>query len=296
MRHGLRASWVRTPDRDASRPAPWATLRDFLVERLAADADVDRLLAEGRFVDAGGRPIAGGEPYAPNALIWFHRDLRPETEIPFDIEVLYRDERIIVVDKPHFLATTPRGRHIMNSVVARARDRFDLPDLGAAHRLDRATAGVLVLTTERRWRASYQGVFEARAATKIYEALAPVRTDLHWPRTVESHIEKVRGTLQARERSDREPNARTVIELVEVRGQVGRYRLRPTTGRTHQLRVHLFALGIPILGDPLYPRILEVAEDDFSSPLQLVARELAFTDPIDGTPHAFVSRFPLQWP
>lgn len=293
-RHGLEAAWVRTPDAD--RPAPWPTMRDFLADRLAADAPVESMLRAGRFVGADGTPFTGAEAYAPHTFVWFHRDLREEPVVPFRIGVLHRDERLVVVDKPHFLSTIPRGRHVTQSVVVRLREALDLPELSPAHRLDRLTAGVLLLTTERRWRAPYQQVFEHRLARKTYTALAPVRPGLTFPLEVANHLHKRRGVLQADVVAGRAPNTHTTVELVETRGTYGRYRLTPTTGKTHQLRVHLTGLGIPILGDPLYPEVLDVDIDDFTTPLELVARTLSFPDPISGQPRTFTSAIGHTWP
>lgn len=295
QRHGLDASWVRTPDRDPDAAAPWATLGEFLVERLAPDAGVADLLARGAFVDASGRPLSGAEPFRPHTFVWFHRPPAPEPSVPFPVIVLHADDRVVVVDKPHFLATTPRGVHARETVLARLRETLALPDLAPAHRLDRLTAGVLLLTTAPRHRAAYAGLFQDRAVTKVYEALAPLDPSLTFPLRVRSRIVKERGRLQAREVAG-EPNAETLIELVEARGEWGRYLLAPTTGKTHQLRLHLSGLGLPIVGDPLYPRVLDVARDDFTAPLQLVARRLSFVDPVDGTPRDFTSRLPLRWP
>lgn len=293
-RHGLEAAWVRTPD--AGKPAPWVSLGDFLHDRLSDQAPVAAMLSAGRFVRSDGTPITGTEPYAPHTFLWFHRDLRKEPEVPFEVAVLHRDERIVVVDKPHFLSSIPRGRHITQSVVVRMRAALDLPELSPAHRLDRLTAGVLLLTTERRWRAPYQQVFEHRRATKTYTALAPVRPDLALPTEVSNHLHKRRGVLQADVHPDRAPNTHTVIDLLEARGAYGLYRLLPTTGKTHQLRVHLNGLCIPILGDPLYPEVLDRDIDDFSTPLELVARTLAFVDPISGEQRTFTSRIEHRWP
>lgn len=293
-RHGLEAAWVRTPDAD--KPAPWPTLAAFLRARLSEHAPVDAMLAHGRFVRGDGTPITDTEPYAPHTFLWFHRDLREEPEVPFEVRVLYRDERIVVVDKPHFLSSIPRGRHVTQSVVVRMRAALDLPELSPAHRLDRLTAGVLLLTTERRWRAPYQQVFEHRRATKTYTALAPVRPDLVLPTEVRSHLRKRRGVLRADVHPDRDPNTHTHVDLAEIRGSHGLYRLTPTTGKTHQLRVHLDSLGIPILGDPLYPEVLQVDVDDFSAPLELVARTLAFPDPVSGEPRTFTSSTEHHWP
>lgn len=294
-RHGLAASWVRTPDRDPGAAAPWASMGEFLADRLATHVPVADLLEAGAFVDARGRPWRGSDPYRPNAFVWFHRPLRPEPPVPGELRVLHRDDRIVVVDKPHFLASTPRGSHVAESVVARLRVALGLPDLVPAHRLDRLTAGVLVLTVERAHRGAYAGVFARRAAEKTYEAIAPHRADLALPRVLSGRIEKRRGRLQA-ELVPGEPNAETRVDLVEARGAWARYRLRPTTGKTHQLRLQLAALGLPIHGDPLYPEVRDVAPDDFSTPLALVARRLRFSDPVDGAPRDFTSGVPLPWP
>lgn len=305
MRHGLRAAWVRTPDRDAREPLPWPTMRDFLRAKLPADVDVDAMLDGGRFVDDAGRPWTGAEPYRPHTFVHFHRDLRDEPTVPEPLEILHQDERIVVVDKPHFMASIPRGRHVMQSVVVQARLKLGLPELGPAHRLDRLTAGVLVLTTEQRWRAPYQRLFEERSARKTYLALAGVREDLELPRRVESHIRKVHGVAQAFEVPGAPINAITDVRLDEVLdagaesmpdGRVGRYRLSPLTGRTHQLRVHLNSLGIPIVGDPLYPTNRDVDVDDFSTPLQLLAHRLEFVDPVDGEHRCFTSGRRLSVP
>jgi tRNA pseudouridine32 synthase/23S rRNA pseudouridine746 synthase len=215
--------------------------------------------------------------------------------VPFPVEVLHVDARIVVVDKPHFLATTPRGAHVKESVLVRLRGSLGLPDLAPSHRLDRLTAGVLVFTAHRDHRAAYAGLFQTRKVYKAYEALALFDPTLEFPRRVSCRIEKRRGSLQA-EVVAGEPNSETLIELLEARGQLARYRLTPATGKTHQLRVHMAALGLPILGDPLYPRILDLEPDDFSAPLQLVARRLSFTDPIDQTARDYTSGFALEWP
>ena len=209
--------------------------------------------------------------------------------------VLHRDERLVVFDKPHFLSTIPRGRHVLQSAVVRARESLEMPELTAAHRLDRATAGVLMMTTERRWRAAYQSLFSDRAVSKTYEAIAPLHSNLQLPLTVESHLTKRVGTMQA-ETLDLPPNARTEIDLMEEHEGWGRFVVRPLTGRTHQIRAHFHQLGIPLAGDALYPEVLGTAIDDFSTPLSLLSRSLAFTDPIDGTERQFTSQRSLPWP
>lgn len=221
--------------------------------------------------------------------MWFHRDLRDEVTVPGAIPVIHRDEQIVVVDKPPFLSTIPRGRHVRESVVVRLRDSLGLPELSPLHRLDRVTSGVLMLATERQWRAPYQQMFEHGTVRKTYRALAPWREDLTLPVTVRNHLHKERGAMQAVVVPDAPVNAETLVEAESRDGDLAVYRLTPRTGRTHQLRLHLHGLGIPIVDDPLYPTVHDVPIDDFSRPLQLLASELSFVDPVDGSTRHFVS-------
>jgi tRNA pseudouridine32 synthase/23S rRNA pseudouridine746 synthase len=218
-----------------------------------------------------------------------------ESTVPFSLDVLHRDENLLVVDKPHFLATTPRGAYIARSALVLLRRQFDLPELSPAHRLDRLTAGVLVFTVQRQARRPYQEMFAQRTVTKQYEAIAPLSRNLDFPLTVHSRIVKERGVLQAREVPG-EPNAETRVELVDTLGSYGRYRLHPRTGKTHQLRVHLCSLGIPIVGDNFYPSFREVADDDYSDPLRLLARSIEFVDPLSGVVRRFESNRSLDPP
>lgn len=270
---------------------PGATVRDHLVRRLSAAAGaVDGMFAAGLVVGADGRPVPPDTPYAPGLCLWFHRELPDEVPVPFPLEVVHRDEHIVVVDKPHFLATTPRGSHVTQTALARLRRELGVPGLGAAHRLDRLTAGLVLFTVRPEERGAYQTLFRDRLVRKEYEAVAPYDPALELPRTVRSRIVKERGVLTARE-VEGEPNALTRVELAERRADgLGRYRLVPGTGQTHQLRVHMNALGVPILGDPLYPEVTgPVPAGDFRRPLQLLARTLEFTDPVTGVAHRFSS-------
>jgi tRNA pseudouridine32 synthase/23S rRNA pseudouridine746 synthase len=274
----------------------WATVREHLVERLtgAAPGMIESMFGSGRIVGADGRAVAPDAPYEPGMFVWFHRELPAEVPVPFPVGVVHRDAHIVVADKPHFLATTPRGSHVAETALARLRRELGIPTLTAAHRLDRLTAGLVLFTVRPEERGAYQTLFRDRRVRKEYEAIAPYDPSLDLPRTVRSRIVKERGVQAARE-VDGEPNAETYVELTEHRGGSARYRLVPATGQTHQLRVHLNALGMPILGDPLYPEVTApVPPGDFRRPLQLLARRLEFTDPVTGAEHTFVSGRVLQ--
>ncbi|MFF2407931.1 pseudouridine synthase [Streptomyces sp. NPDC058092] len=296
QRDGIDPVRLRLPEDPDGR---WATVRDHLLARFAGAigaARVDAMFAEGRFVSVAG-PVSADEPYAAGRYIWFHRDFAPEEPVPFPVGVVHRDEHLVVADKPHFLATTPRGRHVTETAVARLRRELDLPGLQPAHRLDRLTAGLVLFVVRPEERGAYQTLFRDRLVRKEYEAVAPYDPGPAFPRTVRSRIVKERGVIAAREEPG-EPNSESRIELLEHRAGLGRYRLLPATGRTHQLRVHMNSLGLPLVHDPVYPVVRpEGAADDWSYPLQLLARVLEFTDPVTGGPRRFESGLRLAaWP
>jgi tRNA pseudouridine32 synthase/23S rRNA pseudouridine746 synthase len=238
----------------------------------------------GEVVSADGVVVGQTTVLRPGAHVYFYRELRDEVAVPFDIPVLYRDDDIVVVDKPHFLATMPRGRHVAQTALVRLRRHLGLPELSPAHRLDRLTAGVLLFTARRELRGAYQTLFARGLVDKTYLARAAVDPTLELPTVIRNRIVKRRGQLQAVVEPG-EPNAET---MVEHHGD-GLYRLTPQTGRTHQLRVHMACLGLPIKNDPLYPELIDVAPDDFSQPMQLLAHSLSFTDPASGRRREFVS-------
>jgi tRNA pseudouridine32 synthase/23S rRNA pseudouridine746 synthase len=247
--------------------------------------DVAAKAAAGEVVDRHGAVLDAATVLPAGAVVYLYRELRDEVEVPFDLPVLYQDDDIVVADKPHFLATMPRGRHVAQTALVRLRRQLGLDELSPAHRLDRLTAGVLLFTTRREIRGAYQTLFARGAVRKVYLARAAVDPGVELPREVQSRIVKHRGNFQAVEEAG-EPNAATLVELLSADGL---YRLTPRTGRTHQLRVHMASLGIPIYGDPLYPMMIDVAADDFSTPLQLLAQRIEFDDPRSGAHREFVS-------
>ena len=309
MRGGLNPTRLVLPH-DAASVARYATAAQYLLERFGHDADdVARLrekLAAGEVVTGAGAVVDDATPYEPRGFLYLYRDPpadEPAVPALAELEVLHRDDDLLVVDKPHLVATMPRGRWVTRTVLVHLRATLDLPELVPAHRLDRPTAGVLVLTVRPEVRGAYQTAFQDRAVRKVYEAVAPLPApgtaiDRDGTTTVRSRIVKHRGVVRAQEEPG-EPNAESRVTLVardEARG-LGLYRLEPRTGKTHQLRLHMASLGLPLLHDPFWPVLRADAPDDPDRPLQLLARSLAFVDPLSGEPREFRSRRRLAaWP
>jgi len=275
------------PPRDGLGPARLRVRGGPLVDELLTrfGPEVAAKAIAGEVVDQHGVVLDPATVLPAGASVYLYRDLRDEVAVPFDIPVLYQDEDIVVVDKPHFLATMPRGRHVAQTALVRMRRELGLPELSPAHRLDRLTAGVLLFTARRALRGAYQTMFARGAVHKTYVARAAANPHVTLPRVVQSRIVKRRSHLQAVEEPG-EPNAETLVESISPDGVC---RLTPRTGRTHQLRVHMASLGMPIYGDPLYPNVISVPDDDFSQPLQLLAQRIEFQDPVSGALRRFVS-------
>jgi len=279
------------------KSGPWLTTLEYLLQRFHGDrVRVGEKVAAGEVVDVAGVPIAPDTPFDADSFVFLYRDPIPERRVPFEIDIIHRDSDLLVIDKPHFLATMPRGFYIVESALVRLRRELDLPDLSPLHRLDRVTAGVLMFSLRPEQRGAYQQLFAHRKVTKYYEAVAAHRPETAMPVTVRSRIVKERGTPTADEVPG-EPNSQTTIELLDVRGDDGLYGLHPATGKVHQLRLHMCSLGLPIRNDNFYPRLLDIPPYDYSAPLQLIARSVAFDDPFTGERRHFTSRRPLAlWP
>jgi tRNA pseudouridine32 synthase / 23S rRNA pseudouridine746 synthase len=276
LRDGVAASAVFCP------PGPWATTAAFLAERLPRVDDWPERLARGDVVDDDGRAVS--EAYRPNRRLYYWRYLATEPEVPFKERIVFQDEHLLVADKPHFLPVTPSGLYARQTLMARLRHRTGLADLIPLHRLDRETAGLVVFSVRSAERDAYHRLFRERAVDKVYDAVAPFSSG-PWPRVVKHRLEEP-DTEQFLQMQvvDGAPNAETWINLVQpLPGGLARYELRPHTGARHQLRAQMNALGLPIAGDRVYP-MLQPHENPprFDAPLQLVAREISFADPITG--------------
>lgn len=307
-----RPAW-QPPPRDgvgASRiavtPGSWRTWGEFLPLRLPAARDWPERLARGDVLDAQGQPLRAHSPCQPGQVAWYWRALPPEPRVPFEIGLLHQCEQLVAVDKPHFLPVTPGGRYLQETVLVRLKRLLGLDSLAPLHRLDRETAGVLLFTVQPEQRRTYHELFRQRRVHKLYEAVAPWRGDLVFPQHCRSRlVERTDHAFMQMQTVPGEANAETRVELLGRLPPCGdeaspraHYRLHPITGRKHQLRAHMAALGLPIDGDRIYPRLLP-AEDpgvapDYGQPLQLLAREIAFDDPVTGERRCFTSRLHLQ--
>ena len=288
------SSAASRPSRLQLPPGPWATVFDALCARFPGiDRETWRSrFARGRVLDADGAPLTERTPFRTGAEIRYYREVDSEPRLAVQETILHVDDHLIVVDKPHFLPVTPGGIYVNETLLARLLKRFGEDGIVPLHRLDRLTAGVMLFSRDPKTRSRYQSLFRDRAIHKRYEALAPPLPAATWP--LERRSRLVRGEPFFRTREiDGEPNACTRIDVIERGPEAWRYALEPVTGRKHQLRVHMAAIGAPIRNDPLYPQLVDQMPDDLERPLKLLARSLAFIDPLDGSARYFESRLQL---
>ncbi|WP_439859567.1 pseudouridine synthase [Pseudomonas sp. MBLB4136] len=287
----LRPSTLHLPQGD------WATVLDCLAAHFPAIGRElwAQRMARGRVLDAEGVPIDPQHPYRVGLRVHYFREVVAETPIPFEETVLHVDEHLLVADKPHFLPVMPAGEYVEQTLLARLAKRLGNADLVPLHRIDRHTAGLVLFSTNPESRGCYQALFRERRIDKRYEALAPALPALQFPLLRHTRLEAGEPFFRMREVPG-VANSETRIEVLEKLGELWRYALYPVTGKKHQLRVHLAALGAAICNDPFYPEVSAAADaaDDYGKPLKLLARGLDFIDPLSGAPRHFESRLSLQ--
>ncbi|NML87046.1 RluA family pseudouridine synthase [Polaromonas sp.] len=287
-RHGVGPSCVGLPAGD------WPTYTDFLVQRFPAitrEVWLERMAA-GLVVDEFGTAVTPGRPYRGHMRLYYYRALAIEPHIPFEAAVLFQDEHLVVADKPHFLPVTPSGRYLQETLLVRLKNQLGLDSLIPIHRIDRETAGLVLFSVKPAERDAYQALFRRHEVSKHYEAIAPWRAELQFPLMRRTRIVEGEPFFRQRE-APGEPNSVTQVDVLQVIGEQARYALRPVTGKKHQLRVHMNALGIPIINDRIYPPVPITLDDDFTRPLQLLAKSIAFADPFSGQARQFDSRLSL---
>jgi tRNA pseudouridine32 synthase / 23S rRNA pseudouridine746 synthase len=249
-------------------------------------------VAKGLITLSDGSTLREDSPYRHGISVFYRKEVASEPPALEESQIVYRDEDILVVDKPHGMPVTPAGQYVERSLFIRLQRSTGLPDLAPVHRLDRETAGLVLFVIKASARADYHRLFAEGKVEREYVALAQIALPVEKTRwRIENRLG--RGEPWFRQRIvDGPANAITEIELLELQQGLGRFRLFPRTGRKHQLRVHMASIGYPIVGDPFYPIIREKQEGD--PPLQLIARRLAFVDPLTGAPRNFVSKYLLS--
>ena len=284
-RNGVSPSCVGLP------AGNWATITDFLVQRFSAitrDVWLQRMAA-GLIVDEFGEAVSPTRVYRGHIRVYYYRDLPAEPVVPFEEDVLFQDTHLVVADKPHFLPVTPSGHYLQETLLVRLKKRLGMNDLIPIHRIDRETAGLVLFSVNPAERNNYQSLFRRHEVVKHYEAIASEPGELRLPLTRKSRIVEGEPFFRQREVQG-QPNSETLIEVQEIKGGMALYALSPVTGKKHQLRVHMNALGLPILNDRMYPPVENTPDDDYSRPLQLLAKSIAFTDPVTGEARRFESR------
>lgn len=283
------------PSRDGVKPscvvlptAGQGTCLDFLAERLSGVSRQGWLqrIERAQVVDELGLRIQADTPLRHGLRVYYYREVVVEPEVPFEAQVLFQDAHVVVADKPHFLPVTPGGNYLQNTLLIRLKNQLGLPDLSPVHRIDRDTAGLVLFAVRREDRGAYQALFRERSVHKTYEAIAPWNPAITFPREHASRMQESENFIRMQE-VEGVPNSFTRMDVLEHNLRWGRYQLSPVSGKRHQLRVHMAALGLGLKGDGLYPVVDDAPEGDFSRPLLLLAQSLAFPDPITGQVRQF---------
>lgn len=285
VRDGVAPSYLWLPE------GRWNNLMHFLLEQFpdVSESTWRTRIAKREVRDANGMALNAESEAKRGMCIFYYRELEGETCIPFDEIILFQDEHLLVVDKPHFLPVTPSGRFLHETLLVRLKKKLGLEHLSPIHRLDRETAGVILFSLQPMTRGKYQEMFQQRTITKTYHALAPHLPHLHFPHLHRSHMVEA-DQFFVMEEIPGISNSETLIDVIERRDALSLYELKPTTGKKHQLRVHLASLGAPIMNDAFYPKALPCKGDDFSTPLKLLAKSIAFDDPLSGKKRYFQSK------
>ncbi|NVO00368.1 MAG: pseudouridine synthase [Geobacteraceae bacterium] len=276
---------------------PYPSLLGFLCKRFPAITREiwTQRISDGKVLDENGQQLTLETEYAPLRRIFYFREVFSEPLIPFAEKIIFLDNEILVACKPHFLPVTPGGRYVDECLLNRLRYSTGIEDLVPLHRIDRGTAGLVLFSVNKKSRGLYAGLFLNRLIEKTYQAVAacqPHQETASW--NLETRIERGEPGFRMKTSPGR-VNASSAINLVEVRGELARFTMRPHTGKTHQLRIHMSGIGFAILNDSYYPELLAEKADNFAAPLQLLAQRLCFKDPLSGKSREFRSGRKLLW-
>jgi len=291
MHSGVSASRVSLPS------GHWPTVLAFLCERFPAVDPQEWLnrCETGLVMFADGRPVSPLATYQAHQHVFYYRSVPQEATLPEDARVLFEDDHVLVADKPHFMPVTPGGRYLQSCLLVQLKRLTACESLTPIHRIDRETAGLVVFCKRAQDRDAYHALFRHHQVRKWYQAVAAFKLDVQLPLVHRSRLVEGDKFFLSKEVPG-EPNSETRVSLLKRVDDWALYQLQPLTGHRHQLRIHMVSLGLPIVGDQLYPQLLRGPHeaDDFSSPLQLLAQRIAFTDPVTGEERDWQSRRSLQ--
>ncbi len=288
-RDGLSASCVTVP------AGPWATALEFFCWRFdkVARSDWMERFAAGDVVDEDGSLVRSDTVLQKGLRLYYFRNVPHEPSIPFQERILYQDAHLLVVDKPHFLPVIPSGKYVRETLLVRLGKTLNSSTLAPIHRIDRDTAGIVLFSRNPATRNAYARLFRDHVVRKTYHAIARWNPDVPWPIQRHTRIALGQHFMQQAE-VDGPPNALTTIRPLLHDDALALYELKPVNGQRHQLRVHMNALGLPILNDGIYPKLTPEGSADFEKPLQLLAQSIAFTDPLSGEARHFESTLQLS--
>lgn len=296
MSIAARPSFITLPPHNKG----WGSLLDFLSSQFP---HIERTIWQSRLRNGklqwqGGDIVTPDAKFEANRTLSYYREVPQEPIIEGAHKILFQNEHFIIADKPHFLPVTPGGKFVNECLLERLRLECELPDIVSAHRIDRTTAGLVLLSTNAQSRSAYCRLFMDGAINKRYLAVAnisdiqPSVLPQEW--LVENCIVKSEPKFTFRQ-TEGPVNARSKVTLLNIKDQLGMFELSPITGKTHQLRLHMMSLGAPILFDSFYPHLLPEQADNEEKPLQLLAKELSFVDPLTQIKHHFCSELTLKY-
>jgi tRNA pseudouridine32 synthase/23S rRNA pseudouridine746 synthase len=291
VREGVSASVVAVP------AGHWPNLLDFLTQRMPGIPREEwaQRLAQGLVLQESGQSAQAEQACQIGQRFFYYRNVVDEPRLPMQAAVLFEDDHLLVADKPHFMPVTPSGPYVQQCLLVQLKRLTGHADLVPLHRIDRETAGLVLFGKRLHERDAYHALFRDHRIHKTYHAVAAHLPELALPRVHTSRLAEDPAFFFKMREVPGEPNSETRITRLGVQGEHALYQLEPVTGKRHQLRVHMMAMGMPIAGDQFYPTVSRgpEAQEDFSNPLQLLAHAVRFSDPLTGQTREFVSQLQL---
>lgn len=266
------------------------TVLDFLTRKFphVSKQEWSGRILEGSVVWSDQSPVTLNCPYQPLKTVWYYREVRDEPSIPCNEQIIESNDEYLIAYKPHFLPVMPGGQFVNECLQQRLIKTTGNSDLQAVHRLDRDTAGLVLFSVNPETRNLYHQLFSEQKISKFYQAISDTGssediTQKEWH--IKNYITRSKPSFRFQnvESPSTHKNtqyAESIIRCIQQSGQKALFELKPITGRTHQLRLHMMHIGYPITNDRFYPRLRPKAADNFDQPLQLLASEISFIDPV----------------